>query len=119
MIDNEIETALHKVLFSKAKELEIEILAVNGTEDHIHILIESHPSIAPADIVKHLKDSSSHFVNHVTLKNDKTRVLYWQDGYGIISVSPKAVKTVCQYIANQKEHHKAKDLKEELEISSL
>ncbi len=119
MIDNEIEIALHKVFVSKAKELEIEILAVNGTEDHLHILIKSHPSIAPADIVKHLKGSSSHFVNHITLKNDKTRILYWQDGYGIISVSPKAVSAVHKYIVNQKEHHNTKNLNDGFEVSLL
>lgn len=115
MIDDEIEQAVKKVFFSKAKELAIKIIEVNGTKDHVHLLIQSNPSIAPADIVKHLKGSSSHFINHVTLKDDRIRNLYWQDGYGVISVSPAAIQSIRKYIQNQKEHHLKNQLRKEFE----
>jgi len=115
MIDLEIECAVRKSFFSKAKELRIEILEANGTEDHIHLLIRSIPSLAPSDIAKHFKGSSSHFVNQITLRNNKTRALYWQDGYGVITVSPGTVQSVRKYIENQKEHHAKNKLNDELE----
>ena len=115
LIDPEIELALKKVFYSKASELSIQIIEVNGTEDHTHILIKSTPTLAPADIAKHLKGSSSHFVNHEILKEDNIRALYWQDGYGVVSVSPQAVNSVRRYIQNQKEHHSKRDLRAELE----
>lgn len=65
MIDDQIESAVKSVLYSKAKELQLEII-------------------------------ESHFVNHVTLKGDNLRTLYWQDGYGVTSVSPGAVSSVRQ-----------------------
>ena len=118
MIDQEIEIALKKVFYSKAKELNLKIVEVNGMEDHIHILIESNPSISPSDIAKHMKGASSHFVNHEVLKQDNVRSLYWQDGYGVITVSPQAVAAVTKYIQNQKEHHASSDLKMEFERSA-
>ncbi len=77
IIDIEIEGEIRKAFFSKANKLRIDILETNGTEDHIHMLIQSIPSLAPSDIVKHFKGSSSHFVNHIALKGDKIRTLYW------------------------------------------
>jgi putative transposase len=115
IIDSEIENVIKKVLHSKAIELRLEILEVNGTEDHLHLLIRSIPSLAPSDIAKHFKGSSSHFVNHITLKGDNTRALYWQDGYGVVTVSSSAVKTIKKYIKNQKEHHEKNKLCKELE----
>jgi putative transposase len=116
LIDDEIEIAVKKVLFSKAEELGIGVLEANGTDDHIHVLIRSIPSLPPSDIAKHFKGSSSHFVNHVTLKDDNIRALYWQDGYGVATVSPAAVQTVRKYIADQKEHHAKQELNDELEM---
>ena len=68
IIDVGIEGAVKKVFILKAKELRTELLEVNGTEDHIHLLIRSIPSFTPSDIAKHFKGSSSHFVNHVSLR---------------------------------------------------
>lgn len=119
MLDPDIEDAVKKVVYSKGKELEIGILEANGAIDHFHVLLQSKPALSPSNIAKHLKGSSSHFVNQVTLKNDKFRRLYWQDGYGVESVSPQAVKSVQAYIRKQKEHHSKGTVKEELEIDGV
>ena len=54
-------------------------------------------------------------MNHVSLQDDKTRVFYWQDGYGVVTISPGAVHSVKKYIRNQKEHHTKNNLNDELE----
>ena len=100
----------------KAKELEIEIVETNGAQDHVHMLVKSKPAIAPADIAKNIKGSSSHFINHIVLGQDRIRSLYWQDGYGVVSVSPGAVHSVREYIRNQKEHHASNRLIDDFEI---
>jgi hypothetical protein len=38
---------------------------------------------------------------------------FWQDGYGIFSVSASQVATVKKYIQNQPQHHKVGDFKDE------
>jgi len=116
LINAKIDDGLRTALFSKAKELEIKIVEANGTRDHIHVLVKSKSALAPADIAKNLKGASSHFVNHVVLGQDRIRSLYWQDGYGVVSVSPGAVHSVQQYIKNQKEHHSSSKLIGSLEI---
>ena len=116
MMDEEIKRAVIGVFVSKAKDLQLELIEANGPEDHIHVLLKSPPTLAPSDIAKELKGSSSHFVNHVTLEGDRIRSLYWQDGFGVISVSPSAVKSVREYIRRQIEHHRENTLNEDLEI---
>jgi hypothetical protein len=37
----------------------------------------------------------------------------WQRGYGAFSVSQSMVSTVRQYTANQREHHRTQDFKQE------
>jgi putative transposase len=118
MIDAQIENGIKKIFFSKAKELGITVLEAEGAEDHFHVLIQAPPSITPSDIAKHLKGSSSHFVNHVILKDDKTRSLYWQDGYGVITISPGGVQNVKKYIHAQKEHHAKQRVDNDLEKCS-
>ena len=118
LVDAEIEIGLRAIFSAKAEELEIEIVETNGTQDHVHLLVKSKPVLAPADIAKNLKGASSHFINHVVLGHDQTRSLYWQDGYGVVSVSPGAVRSVQQYIKNQKEHHKSSKLIEDFEITA-
>jgi REP element-mobilizing transposase RayT len=119
MLELDIEDAVMKVVYSKGKELEIEIVEANGALDHFHVLVQSKPNLSPSDIAKHLKGSSSHFVNRVTLKNDEIRQLYWQDGYGVVSVSPQAMKSVQEYVRRQKEHHSKGTVKKEWEISGI
>ncbi len=119
MLEPDIEDTVVKVVYSKGKELEIEIVEANGAFDHFHVLVRSKSTLSPSDIAKHLKGSSSHFVNEVTLKNDNVRQLYWQDGYGVESVSPQGVKAVQEYIRRQKKHHSKGTVKKEWEISGI
>jgi len=39
---------------------------------------------------------------------------YWQNGYGVFSVSPGHVEPLREYIANQEEHHRKASFQEEL-----
>lgn len=110
LIDEEIMDNIREVFVSKANELEIKILEMNGTTDHIHVLIRSIPSISPSDIVKHLKGCSSHFVNHVTKAESPEAMLYWQDGFGVFSVSPSDIDRIRMYIRRQKTHHDDADI---------
>jgi len=38
---------------------------------------------------------------------------YWQAGYGVFLYSPDAISNICNYIMNQKEHHKSTSFKKE------
>ena len=117
-LTDQIEKPVVMIFRSKAKEMNLEIIEAEGAWDHIHVLLRTNQNVAPAEIPKHFKGASSHFVNHVTL-NDNYEKFYWQDGYGVVSVSPEAVKSVAEYVRNQKAHHRRGTLISDLEESVI
>ena len=95
-----------------AQNHETTLVSVGGTEDHIHLCIEVSPNIAPKEVVKDLKGSSSHHINHLVPRIGE---LYWQQGYGVLSLGKKNVPWLVQYIDSQEEHHRRGTFKERLE----
>ncbi|CAM3946661.1 IS200/IS605 family transposase [Flavobacterium jumunjinense] len=89
---------------------EHKVLAINGTEDHIHIFIGMRPSQSISDLLQDIKASSSKWINDKKFLKIKFE---WQSGYGAFSYSKSHVDKVINYIKNQEEHHKKETFKEE------
>ena len=86
------------------------MLAINGTQDHIHFLIGMRPSCCLSDLVREVKKSSNAFIKE---KHFCRYDFKWQEGYGAFSYSHSALDNVIKYINNQKSHHSKKTFKEE------
>jgi putative transposase len=112
LITQKVEVRLFPYIGSKCKELGYFLHAINGTEDHVHLLLSLTPSILVEDAAKNLKGASSHYINKETNLGE---VLYWQDGYGVITIRETEIPRVMKYIKNQKEHHNNNDLLEVFE----
>ena len=95
---------LHDYLGGIVKSLDGFPQGIGGIEDHVHLLVGLRPTHCISDFMRELKKSSSNWV-HETIDCKKFQ---WQEGYGIFSVSPTAREQVKAYIANQREHHRAK-----------
>jgi REP element-mobilizing transposase RayT len=85
---------------------------VNGVEDHLHCLFRMRPSQSISNIMQQIKGGSSYWINDRNYLNVQFN---WQQGYGALSVSPRDVERIREYIKNQKEHHKKWKLEDELE----
>jgi putative transposase len=85
-----------------ARNIDIDIIAIGGITNHVHLLMSLPPSRAMSNIVRDLKANSSQILRHAD------RRFRWQDGYAVISVSPSSVAAVVRYIEHQAEHHKAR-----------
>ena len=90
-----------------ARNLKIDIKAIGGTRNHVHLLLALPSNRNLADILRDLKSSSS------LILRQENRGFRWQDGYGAISVSPGAVQAVIRYIQNQEQHHSRKSFETE------
>jgi putative transposase len=101
---------LHEYLGGTANSLEGFVQGVGGVEDHVHLLIGLRPTHRISDFMRELKKASSIWVHEVIGEKD----FFWQEGYGIFSVSATNVTQVRAYIANQREHHRTKTFKEEI-----
>jgi len=110
------EEELYASLICKSQELKSDVIAVGGVEDHLHLLLESVPSISVSELVGQIKGASSHFVNHAISPLNGFR---WQGYYGAFSVSRSHLPKVMSYIAGQKAHHAGGDLWESAETMSI
>jgi putative transposase len=90
-----------------ARELRATALIINGTADHIHILVRGRPAQSAADLARVIKANSSGWV-----RDKWTRDFAWQTGYGVFSVSESNVAAVTKYIAGQEEHRKRRSFQE-------
>ena len=111
LINKTIEKDIHKIIETKCLKFKTQLIAIGNTENHLHMLVAINPNMKLSELIAEVKGSTSYFINQ---QSDNT--LYWQDGYGALSVSKSGLKFVKRYVVNQKEHHRDnKDLVEILE----
>ena len=85
-------------------------LAVNGTEDHIHICGKFRQDKSVADMLRDIKAGSSGWI-HRTFP--ELKLFSWQEGYGAFTVSFSRIQDVQGYISRQLEHHRQVTFQEE------
>ena len=102
-IDSTFETQLFKFILIQFYEMGCVLKIVNGTQDHIHCLFLMNKTKSIANVIKHIKGSSSFFINQSNFTDD---YFIWQRGYATYAVSEWELDKIYNYIKNQKEHHR-------------
>ncbi|RYX81407.1 IS200/IS605 family transposase [bacterium] len=78
------------------------LLALGGTGNHVHLLVQFNATQTIADFVQILKGGSSIWVNEKVRPN---LFFKWQGAYGAFSVGHREVPEIIGYIKKQKQHH--------------
>ena len=102
LITPDIERAIHRCVESEAKRLGCDVLAIGGTDDHMHLVVKTPTRLSCARLAQQVKGVSSHFA-HDQLSAQQG--FYWQAGYGVFSLSRPDVDRVIAYVRDQKRHH--------------
>jgi REP-associated tyrosine transposase len=110
IITPEYEVRLHDYIGGTIRSFGGISLALNGTEDHVHLLAKLRPDRALSDVLRDLKANATGWMHEVfpSMKN-----FTWQRGYGAFTVSQSNVEEVRRYIARQKEHHRKISFRDE------
>ncbi len=111
-ITPEVEPAIHGRLRSKAVGLGAELYALDGVEDHVHMVVSIPPRLSVAEFIGKVKGSSSTSINRTSLLAFQ---FYWQTEYGAYTVSKSRLRQVIAYVESQKQRHAERRLYEELE----
>jgi putative transposase len=98
-IRGEMRERIWAYMIGIAKEYGVTIVAIGGTEDHVHIVAMLPPKIAVAVLLRVLKANSSKWMN------EEGHLFSWQRGYGAFSVSASNLEKVCEYVRQQEKHH--------------
>ncbi|MEA2690625.1 MAG: hypothetical protein QOJ16_12 [Acidobacteriota bacterium] len=103
LLTPETETIVHSLLRSKSVQLEAQVFALDGTEDHIHMVVSIPPKLAVARFVGQVKAASSALFN----KAHPTRpAFFWQEEYGAFTLDLKRLSNHVSYVLQQKDHHR-------------
>jgi REP element-mobilizing transposase RayT len=94
---------LYKYMTGIIQNRNHKLLAINGVEDHIHILIGQRPDDSLSELVKNVKAYSSKWINN---ENFCSKKFQWQEGFGGFAYSKSQMPNVIRYIHRQEEHHK-------------
>jgi len=98
---------LSRALGAECARLNAEVLAIGGVEDHVHLLLRLPATLSLSELLKQLKGTSAHLVTHQLAPD---AFFKWQGGYAAFSVSPRHLRQVADYIANQRHHHRTDTL---------
>lgn len=110
LITEAFKEDLYKYMTGIIKKQNQKLYIINGTPDHVHVLINCKPNVNLSELVKEIKEHSSKFIN---AKNILPGKFYWQSGFGVTSVSHKNVQSVFNYIRSQEALHARKSFNEE------
>jgi len=85
-------------------------LAVNGTDDHVHLFAKLRQDKALSDMIRDFKAYSSGWMHKIfpDLKD-----FTWQHGYGAFTVSASQAESVRKYVERQKVRHQRWTFKDE------
>jgi putative transposase len=110
LIKPAFEKDLHACLGGIVRQIGGVALCVNGTLDHIHLLIRMPTHQSVAEVARLIKANSSRWIHGLWPEH---HLFAWQTGYGAFSVSESGLAAVREYISNQQEHHKTRSFQEE------
>ncbi len=93
---------VYRFLWNIITEHKCSLLRIGGISNHIHLLIDLHPSTPLASLMNELKSKSS-----LWLKNDPrfTDFCGWGREYFAETISWREKDGVIEYIKNQRVHH--------------
>ena len=109
-LDDPIKPDLFAYLGGIVRQLNCKLLIVNGSTDHLHMLVSLSSQTNVAELLRLVKTNSSRWIHE---KFPAHKDFAWQIGYAAFSVSQSNLPSVQNYIAQQPEHHRRVTFQEE------
>ncbi|MCB0191178.1 MAG: IS200/IS605 family transposase [Anaerolineae bacterium] len=105
LLTPQVEPIIHESLRTKAIGLGAIVFALNGVDDHVHLVATIPPKIAVATFVGQIKAVASTKFNKGYPEYPS---FFWQNEYGAFSFDGKRLPNYVAYVEKQKQHHAAK-----------
>lgn len=104
-ITREMLERLEEIFSRGCQAWRCELVEFGGEADHVHLLVQAHPSMNLADFIANLKTVSSRrirkeFAMHLSAYFWKVR--FWNSAYAVVSAGGHAsIEQLLSYIQNQ------------------
>ena len=97
----DIKDRLIKLIYEKAKQLELEIVEANIQSDHVHLFVRSKPIHSPQFVIGQIKGYTSRVLRN-EFSTLRTRIpTLWTRSYYVDSVGKLNEYTIRKYIQEQ------------------
>ncbi|GHU70375.1 transposase [Bacteroidia bacterium] len=104
------EKELYAYIMGIINNKKSKLYRIGGTENHLHLLFDMHPTYALSDFMKEIKEYSSKWLKQNANFPDFES---WAVSFAGFSYNLNDSQTIINYIKNQKEHHKQVSFEEE------
>ena len=104
VITNDILKDLKNIFSRLCENAKSELVEFNGEPDHVHLLVDISPDIAPAKLVNTLKTISSRMIRKKYaeyLQPFYWKPVFWTGAYFVTSTGGAPLETLLTYIQNQ------------------
>ena len=105
LLTEEVEARAYALVRGQCDAVNVEIHALGGVEDHVHLLVTLPCTLSISDFVKAVKGVSSRMLNQIFGRPAWS--FKWQGYYGVHTVSPSHLPLITGYVEKQKQHHAA------------
>lgn len=92
---------IEEVFRHVAKQMDFQVLEINGEDEHVHALVEYPPKLSVSKIVNALKGVSSRRYGQAGFKKPHGKTALWSPSYFAVSVGGAPIEVLIQYIKNQ------------------
>ncbi len=83
LIQKEWKDELYKYIIGIIQAYDHKLLAINGMPDHLHIFFGMHPTQSLSDLMQHVKQDSSKWINEKFIKEKFEWFRLWREVWGI------------------------------------
>ena len=106
-IPADLERDLHRIIEGEVRRLGCQVIAVGGTENHVHLFVKFGRNVSFSRFMEQVKGVTSRFLNENSpaILDDPDKTFHWQPGYGVFSVGRNQIDPVIAYVRSQREHH--------------
>lgn len=102
MLKGAIAERLKELIYQVAQEIECKVLALEIMDDHVHLFLNSPPTMAPSDIMFKIKGRSAHQLRKEFPDPLMKMPSMWTRSYFCSTAGNVSSSTIERYIANQK-----------------
>ncbi len=109
LIAPKLQDKIYKLIEEAIERLNCSVLAIGGTENHVHLLFDLNPDISTEELLKTVKLSTQTKIRHSLNPS-----FFWEDGYYVYSVGGAHIESETHSIMQEQIKHKNLTLAEEL-----
>jgi len=110
LIVPKLQDKIYKLIEEAIERLNCSVLAIGGTENHVHLLFDLNPDISIEELLKTVKLSTQTEIRHSLNPS-----FFWEDGYYVYSIGSEDIEAEKHKIKQEAIKHINLTLAEELQ----